>query len=85
MGAGPHAAGPVGGGCTESAVGVGVELEAAVFENGKTAVGLDGWPDGEGAVIDQGEDEFSGLNVGTEKESEEDRERGGRKRRSHGF
>lgn len=51
-GSGPDAAGPVLGGGEEGVVGEGVKDEAAAFEDGVAAVGLDGWPDGEGTVVD---------------------------------
>lgn len=53
-GAGPDTAGPVGGGGGEGTVGVGWEGEAAALEDWVAGVGLDGWPDGEGAVVDEG-------------------------------
>jgi hypothetical protein len=37
-------------------VGQGVEREAAALEDGVARVRLDGWPDREGAVVDQGQD-----------------------------
>ncbi|KAI3806389.1 hypothetical protein L1987_22292 [Smallanthus sonchifolius] len=61
--AGPEAAGPVDGGGREGAVGVGVESEASAFEDGVAGVGLDGRPDGEGAVVYDGED-YGGVGVG---------------------
>lgn len=55
--AGPDAAGPVSGGSWEGAVGEGVEGEAATFEDGVAGVGLDGWPNGVGTVVDKGKNE----------------------------
>lgn len=49
---GPDAARPVDGGGREGAVGEGVEGEAAPLEDGVAGVGLNGWIDGEGAVVD---------------------------------
>lgn len=53
-GAGPDAAGPVGGGGREGAVGEGGEGEAAALQDGVPGVGLNGGPDGVGAVVHQG-------------------------------
>lgn len=53
-GAGPDAAGPVLGGGGEGAVGEGGEGEAAALEDLVAGVGLDGGPNGEGAVVDEG-------------------------------
>ncbi|KAK1264516.1 hypothetical protein QJS04_geneDACA011233 [Acorus gramineus] len=78
-GAGPDSARPglVRGG--EGAVGEGVEGEAAVLEDGVARVGLDGGPDGVGAVVDEGESEgVQGDGAGGEdkEEGEEDSEEG---------
>ena len=35
-------------------MGESVESEATALEDGVAGVGLDGWPDGEGAVVNQG-------------------------------
>lgn len=53
-GSGPDAAGPVGVREGEGDVGEGVEEEAAAAEDGVTGVGLDGWPEGVFAVVDEG-------------------------------
>lgn len=57
----PDATGPVGGWWRERAVGVGWESEATFLEDGVTGVGLNGWPDGEGTVVDDGEKEPAGV------------------------
>lgn len=38
----------------EGVMGESVKSEAAALEDGVAGVGLDGWPDGEGAVVNQG-------------------------------
>lgn len=55
LGAAPDAAGPVGGGGVEGAVGEAVEEKAATFKDWEASVGLDGGPDGIGAVVDYGD------------------------------
>lgn len=51
-GSGPDPARPVLGRSGEGAVGEAMEIEAATFEDWVAGVGLDGRPDGEGAVVD---------------------------------
>ncbi|CAN6559618.1 unnamed protein product [Malus baccata var. baccata] len=75
VGAGPDAPGPGLGGSGEGAVGEGVEEEAAPLEDGVAGVGLDGGPDGEGAVVDESED--GGLRVSGVNDGSEDEECGG--------
>lgn len=50
--AGPDPARPVLGRSWEGAVGETLKVEAASFEDGMASVGLNGWPDREGTVID---------------------------------
>lgn len=57
----PDTTGPVGGWWGERAVGVGWESEATFLEDGVAGVGLNGWPDGEGTVVDDGEKEPAGV------------------------
>ena len=51
-GSGPNATKPVDGGGREGAVGEGVEGEAAPLEDGVSRVWMNGWIEGEGAVVD---------------------------------
>lgn len=51
-GSGPDPARPVLGRSGEGAVGEAMEIEAATFEDWVAGVGLNGRPDGEGAVVD---------------------------------
>lgn len=60
-GSAPYATGPVGRWWEKGAVGVGWESEATFLEDGVTGVGLNGWPDGEGTVVDDGEEETAGF------------------------
>lgn len=54
VGAGPDPARPVLGRSGKGPVGEFFEGEAAALEDGVAGVGLDGGPDGEGAVVDHG-------------------------------
>ena len=53
-GTGPDPTRPVLSRGGEGAMGASVESEAAALEDGVAGVGLDGWPDGERAVVNQG-------------------------------
>lgn len=77
-GSSPDATGPVGGWSGEGAVGVGWEREATFLEDRVAGVGLNGWPDGEGTVVDDGEEETAGVCGGGERDKEE--ERGGERK-----
>lgn len=81
----PDATGPVGGWCGEGAVGVGWESEATFFEDGVAGVGLNGWPDGEGTVVDDGEKETACVSGEGGRDEKEEEGGGERKRgsRSH--
>ena len=72
-GAGPDSAGPVLLGAGEGAVGELVEVEAAALEDGVASVGLDGGPDGVGAVVDYGYYEVRVGGIGGGREEEEER------------
>ncbi|RXH84542.1 hypothetical protein DVH24_032826 [Malus domestica] len=82
MGAGPDAAGPGLDGGGEGAMVEGFEEEAAALKDGVAGVGLDGGPDGEGAVVDDSQDGLwmlSGVGNGGEDQEcgGEDQESGG--------
>lgn len=80
-GSAPYATGPVGRWWGEGAVGVGWESEATFFKDGVASVGLNGWPDGEGTVVDDGEEETAGVCGSSGGDEEEEEEGGGQRKR----
>lgn len=77
----PDATGPVGVWRKERTVGVGRESEATFLQDRVACVGLNGWPDGEGTVVNDGEEETAGVCGGGEGDEEEE-ERGGERKSS---
>lgn len=77
---GPDATGPVSGWGEEGAVSEGWESEATFLEDGVTGVGLNGWPHGEGTVVDDGEEETASVKGGGEGDEEEEEGCGERQR-----
>lgn len=78
-GSGPDATGPVCGWSVEGAVSVLWESETTFLQDGVASVGLNGWPDGEGTVVDDGEEETAGVYGGGE--GDEEKEGGGERKR----
>ncbi|KAL1818887.1 hypothetical protein ACET3Z_013756 [Daucus carota] len=73
----PQATGPVGRGGGEGSVGEGGEKEASAFEEEVAGVGLDGGPERERAVVDDGENRGRSSRRESYEEAEEKERREG--------
>lgn len=71
-GSGPDATGPVCGWSEEGAVGIFLESESTFLKDGVACVGLNGWPNGEGTVVNNGEEETASVCGGGEGDEEEE-------------